>query len=98
MPLIYSKAVNRYSKIVNSTNLTTMEIAGFIKCIARDRCQDGPNKIEALRDSLTKQFKDWGEVKVGDIESEKEALADLRNVAGILFLALKEEEEYGQIL
>jgi len=89
MPLVYGEAEKRRTMIALDMKLKELEISGFTKCVARKTCLDDVPKeqrIRTLRESLTKQFEDWkGSEKTLD---EQEALADIRNVAGLLFLAL----------
>jgi len=92
MPLVYQEAENHQRAIASDTKLRELEISGFVKCVARKTCLDNvprDERIKVLRESLAKQFKDWQDVEgYGDLK-EKEALADLRNVAGLLFVAFK---------
>ncbi len=89
MPLIYGEAEKRRRMIASDIKLRELEISGFTKCVARKTCLDAVPKdqaIRTLRESLTKQFDDWKQFE--KTEDEQEALADIRNVAGLLFLAL----------
>jgi hypothetical protein len=90
MPLIYLEALKRRNRIVQDTFLEQLEIHGFAKCVARKTCVYGTREelIKVLTDSLAKQYVDFAEAV--DNEDKLEALADIRNVAGLLFLALKE--------
>ena len=75
--------------IARDMSLAELETSGFVKCVARKTCLgDVPQeqRTKILRESLEKQFNDW---KNTCPEDEKEALADIRNVAGLLFVALK---------
>jgi len=87
VPLIYREAERHQRRIASDLALRELEISGFVKCVARKACLDDVSKeqrVRTLRESLTKQFADWKQSG----EDEREALADLRNVAGLLFLAL----------
>lgn len=89
MPLVYQQAERHRRIIASDIALRELEISGFTKCVARKTCLDDipkDQRIRTLRESLTKQFDDWVQSK--ESEDEREALADLRNVAGLLFLAL----------
>ena len=89
MPLVYQEAERHRRVITSDLKLRELEISGFTKCVARKTCLDDVPKdqrIQTLRESLTKQFDDWK--KAEETQDEEEALADLRNVAGLLFLAL----------
>jgi len=89
MPLVYQEAVKHRAIITSDEHLRELEISGFTKCVARKTClADIPKdqRIRILRESLVKQFDDW---QINEkTQDEQEALADLRNVAGLLFLAL----------
>jgi hypothetical protein len=90
MPLIYNKAEKIWKMISRDFKLAELERSGFVKCVARKTCLNGVSheeRIRILRESLIKQFKDFEEA---EYEDRLEALADIRNVAGLLFLALKE--------
>jgi len=90
MPLIYKEALARQMAIKYDTFLQQLEIHGFAKCMSRKTCMDGlppEERIKTLRDSLAKQYDDFREAS--DKLDLLEALADIRNVAGLLFLALK---------
>lgn len=90
MPLVYHEALKRRNMIAKDVFLEQMEIHGFAKCVARKTCLDAVSKeqqLEVLCPSLEKQLKDF--FQAVDKEDQLEALADIRNVAGLLFLALK---------
>jgi hypothetical protein len=87
MPLVYEKAMERQSKIANNITLKELEVSGFVKCIARQACVADPDKakrMQTLRQSIEKQFNDLRNAS-GKIPT-LEALADLRNVCGLMFL------------
>ena len=89
MPLVYEEAKKRYLSIASDSLLKQLEIQGFAKCVARKSCLDDipqDMKIQTLVTSLCKQLSDFNEAV--DRDDKLEALADLRNVAGLLFLAL----------
>lgn len=88
MPLIYEKAIERRTQIIADRYLMTLEISGFVKCLVRDKCTVGTKeeRIRSLRLSLQKQIEDYKTASF--FVEELEALADLRNVAGLLFLEL----------
>jgi len=90
MPLIYKEAVKRRMAIEYDALLPQLEIHGFAKCVSRKTCMDElprEERIKTLRDSLAKQYDDFDNAT--DRLDLLEALADIRNVAGLLFLALK---------
>ena len=89
MPLVYLEALKRRNIIARDALLEQLEIHGFAKCVARKTCAYGTREelIKVLTESLVKQYKDFKEAV--DTEDKLEALADIRNVAGLLFLALK---------
>ena len=90
MPLVYLRALERQSNRANNITLRELEVSGFVKCIARGKCVDLLSKserIEALRLSIAKQFQDLQLAPEG--VPELEALADLRNACGLLFLELR---------
>jgi len=75
--------------------LKELEIQGFVRGLKRGKTMDVP--LEVFFKSLEKQYKDW--VRAFNIKPEKtkhkipamkKSLADLRNVAGITFMKLKE--------
>jgi len=89
MPLVYQEAEKHQRVIASDIKLRELEISGFAKCVAHKTCLDDilkQEKLPILRKSLAKQFDDWKEAE--NTQDEQEALADLRNVAGLLFLAL----------
>ena len=89
MPLVYQEAVKHRTIIASDEQLRELEISGFTKCVARKTCLDDvprEQKIRILRESLVKQFDDWKQSE--RTRDEQEALADLRNVAGLLFLSI----------
>jgi len=89
LPLVYSKAEKKWRMISRDPKLAELERSGFVKCVARKTCLNlisHEERIRILRESLIKQFKDFEEASY---EDQLEALADIRNVAGLLFLALK---------
>lgn len=88
MPLVFEKALKTFREISDCALLTELEIQGFAK--AFDRKDVGAS---ALVDSLAKQYDDFRKAK--SYEDKLEALADLRNVAGLLFLALEGGERLG---
>jgi len=89
MPLVYLEALKRRNSIAKDMLLEQLEIHGFAKCISRKTCIYGTREelIKVLTKSLVKQYEDFEEAV--DTEDKLEALADIRNVAGLLFLALK---------
>jgi len=90
MPLVFCEALKRRNIIAFDSLLEQLEILGFAKCVARKTCMMNvpyAQYVTVLTDSLAKQFKDFNEVH--DKQDQLEALADIRNVAGLLFLALK---------
>lgn len=90
MPLIYHIALERRNTITMDSLLEALEIHGFAKCVASKSCltsETREDRIKILAESLLKQYADFNEAV--DIEDKLEALADIRNVAGLLFLALK---------
>jgi len=90
MPLVYKEATIRRDEITSNPTLKEIEISGFVKCLARKACthEDNPTaQTVVLRNSLKKQVEDWDQISANDLV-EVEALADIRNVAGILALAL----------
>lgn len=103
MPLVYEGALKRRDKIANNKHLRELEISGFVKCIARGKCCDDitlkKRRIEVHAESLIKQFEDFKNtlsnevipIPINSIRT-KEALADIRNVAGLLFDELDNEE------
>ncbi len=90
MPLVYREAERHQIRIATNEKLRELEVSGFVKCVARKTCLDTvpeDERIKILRISLGKQCEDWKEAQ--GTRNELEALADLRNVAGLLFLALE---------
>ena len=90
MPLIFTKAEKIWKMILSDPKLAELERSGFIKCVARKTCLNDVSheeRIKILWESLIKQVKDFEEA---EHEDQLEALADIRNVAGLLFLALEE--------
>jgi hypothetical protein len=95
MPLVYVKAMERHQTILRSDELKLVELLGFAKCVARKNCMSNLPILEQqhnLRKSLEKQINDWQAVSYLRREDEMEALADIRNVAGLLFLALEQTD------
>jgi len=87
MPLVFGEALKRRNMVASNRLIEQMEILGFAKCVARKTCMmNNAQYVTVLTDSLAKQFKDFNAVH--DKEDQLEALADIRNVAGLLFLAL----------
>jgi len=69
--------------------LEELEIQGFVCGLKRGKTMDVP--LRTLFRSLEKQHDDWLVAYVNkNILEMKKALADLRNVAGIMFLKLNE--------
>jgi len=76
----------KYSK---NPELKELEIQGFLSGLKRGKTMDVP--LRTLFRSLEKQHDDWLVAYVNkNILEMKKALADLRNVAGIMFLKLNE--------
>jgi hypothetical protein len=92
MPLVYQEASKRHRIIETNTLLKQLEIQGFAKCVARKSCLDNlpiEQQIHTLRQSLAKQFTDF--TNAIDTDDKLEALADLRNVAALLFLVFEQK-------
>ena len=69
--------------------LKGLEIQGFLRGLKRGKTMDVP--LHVLFASLEKQHRDWLIAYGGaNISEMKKTLADLRNVAGIIFLKLNE--------
>jgi hypothetical protein len=86
LPLVYTEAEKIWKMISCDLKLAELERSGFVKYIARKTCLNDVSRVRILWESLIKQFKDFEEASY---EDQLEALADIRNVAGLLFLALK---------
>lgn len=89
MPLVYHTAILKRALIIDNALLEILEVQGFAKCVARKTCMsESPisQYITVLTESLKKQLQDFNEAT--DLDDQLEALADIRNVAGLLFLAL----------
>lgn len=75
--------------ISENKELKKLEIEGFVR-----GCEQGKTMnvaFSVVAKSLRKQWNDWVKVRFSsDPEKMKRALADLRNVAGCLFLKLQE--------
>lgn len=82
-----------WDQIRNNSNLGVLELAGFIKGDICGKTMDVDSKT--IFNSLDKQWWDflmaWN--TNGASENIGESLANLRNVAGLLFVKLEEEEE-----
>jgi len=76
LPLVYVEAEKKWKMISRDPKLAET----CLNSISHEE------RIKILRESLIKQFKDFEEA---NYEDQLEALADIRNVAGLLFLALK---------
>lgn len=78
--------------ISGNKELKKLEIEGFVKGTKEGKTMNVP--ILTIIDSLKKQWKDWEKVRFSSNPGRmKRALADLRNVAGCLFLKLQEVEK-----
>ena len=78
-----------YNKIQANIELQNLELRGFIKGDKKGKTMDVP--LVALKMNLAKQFRDWlNAYDSKNILDMKKALADLRNVAGCVFLKLLE--------
>ena len=75
--------------IVTDPDLRKLEFSGFVEGVALGKTMNVP--LKTLAASLDKQYHDFLKT-YGDDDPEamKMALADLRNVAGCVFLKLKE--------
>ena len=83
------KGTRIYERIQTIVELRNLEIQGFIRGEKKGKTLDVP--LVTLKMSLAKQFQDW--LKAYDsknIPDMKKAIADLRNVAGCVFLKLLE--------
>lgn len=86
-----------WKKYSENPELKDLEIQGLLRGFERGKIMDVP--LEVVIDSLKKQWDDFLATWTGyknlpktktTIEDLKRALADLRNVAGIIFIKLKE--------
>ena len=84
-----------WEKYSENPELKELEIQGLLRGLEKGKTMDVP--LEVCFKSLEKQYKDW--VRAFNIKPEKakhkipamkKSLADLRNVAGIIFMKLKE--------
>lgn len=84
--------IELWKKIHEDHELEELEKEGFHRGSLKGKTMDKP--IGPIVDSLKKQWRDfltaWYE---NDDEKIKRSLADLRNVAGCVFLKLKEKQE-----
>lgn len=94
MPLVYQMAKHRRDKIAMNLLLKELEIAGFLKGILGDKIKhfaDKQTRIASLWSSLLKQIDDLKAAPSG--YDTLEALADLRNLCGLLFVETVSENE-----
>jgi len=79
-----------WEKYSENPELKELEIQGFLRGLERGKTMDVP--LQTLFTSLQKQHKDWLFAYFSkNIPEMKKTLADLRNVAGIVFLKLNKE-------
>lgn len=84
-----SKGLDIYNRINANVELETLEMKGFIEGEKKGKTMDVT--LAELVDSLVKQKEDFQEAYENkQISAMKKALADLRNVAGCVFLKLLE--------
>ena len=86
------KGINLWIKIESCKDLKLLEIRGFIRGEEKGKTMDVP--LERVFQSLQKQWKDLENAFYccSDNNELKKCIADLRNVAGCLFLKLLEKE------
>lgn len=78
-----------WSSYSRNPELIELEKVGLLRGLRRGKTDNVP--LESIQESLSKQYHDWIEAYISkDIPEMKRTLADLRNVAGIIFLKLKE--------
>ena len=84
-----SNGLDIYNAIQASKELDDLEIQGFIRGDEKGKTMDVP--LQALFVSLAKQYNDWVDAYDTRIISKmKRSIADIRNVAGCVFLKLME--------
>jgi len=92
-----TKGINLWIKIESCRDLKLLEIRGFIRGEEKGKTIDVP--LEKVFQSLKKQWEDLETTyfKYGSFYPSKlkKCIADLRNVAGCLFLKLLELEKNG---
>lgn len=85
------KAVEILTKIVQCTELHRLEADGFLRGERKGKRMNVP--WQDIVASLDKQYHDWlNAYAEGDPDAMKRTLADLRNLAGCVFLKIKEKE------
>ena len=86
-----------HKAIIGSRELRAYELRGLLRGEERGKTMDVP--LATVLHSLEKQGKDLAETilnfyaKQADAADLKKCLADIRNVAGLCFLKVQEEEE-----
>jgi len=90
-----TKGINLWIKIESCKDLKLLEIRGFIRGERKGKTMNVPPVI--VFESLQKQWKDLENAFYccSDNNELKKCIADLRNVAGCLFLKLLELEKNG---
>jgi len=80
-----------YHDLENCTELHRLEADGFIRGTEKGKTMNVP--LWDLEESLRKQYRDWIKASVdGNVHEMKRTLADLRNLAGCVFLKIQEKE------
>lgn len=95
----YLTWMDLWKAIEGNIELQSLEKAGFIRGTQKNKSMDVT--FEVVIDSLEKQWNDLGQAvaqyeRNGTVEalvSVKKCIADLRNVAGCLFLKIQEIEK-----
>jgi hypothetical protein len=85
------QAMVQYNLIHENKRLENFEKQGFLRGVKKKKTMNVD--IFVLFDSLGKQYRDLVRAYgINDKEDMKRCLADLRNVAGCLFLKVEEQE------
>lgn len=85
------KEYDVYDKIIHDPDLRVFELKGFAR--GKQRGKTMSVSLYRMVKSLRKQMEDFAVAYVNnDLEDMKQCLADIRNVAGCVFVKLKEKE------
>jgi len=86
------KGLEIYNTIQASKELEELEIKGFLQGEQRGKTMDVT--LKTMFESLKKQYRDWVKAyNSKQISEMKKSVADVRNVAGCIFLKLLEGGE-----
>jgi hypothetical protein len=94
--LLVRESFQLWKKIHTNLELRGIELRGFRKGTIEGKTMNVP--LPTLVDSLDKQYADFLKAHASNSKEEmKKCLGDLRNVAGCVFLKLKEIEKRPKI-